>query len=114
MGIVTPMHSPLHLAGQCLLLGGALVFSVRYLLPGFILLHLVASYVFLGNNPFWEFAITTSRNLLKPLERLPLRFGRVDLAPVVGLLLIVGILFYPLPAVVQHFLDKDELTLWPS
>jgi uncharacterized protein YggT (Ycf19 family) len=61
----------------------------KYLITGLLVLHLVSSYVFLGNAPFWAFVNVTSRNLLRPLAWLPLRLGRIDLAPLAGAALVL-------------------------
>ena len=57
-------------------------------------LHLVASYVYLGANPLWDFVGATARNLLAPLRRLPLRIARFDFAPVAGVVLIFLLLHW--------------------
>ncbi len=61
----------------------------KYLIAGLLVLHLVSSYVFLGNAPFWSFVNVTSRNLLRPIGWLPLRVGRIDLTPLVGAALVL-------------------------
>jgi uncharacterized protein YggT (Ycf19 family) len=68
-------------------LAGFLVW--KYLITGLFVLHLVSSYVFLGNAPFWSFVNLTSRNLLRPIGWIPLRLGRIDLAPLVGAALVL-------------------------
>ncbi len=59
----------------------------KYLIAGLLMLHLVSSYVFLGNAPFWSFVNVTSRNLLRPIAWL--RLGRMDLAPLAGAALVL-------------------------
>lgn len=114
LGIINWAASPQHLAGQCFVVGAATILSLKFLLPTFLVLHLVVSYVYLGNNPIWEFINTTARNVLRPIDYLPLRAGKIDLAPVVGIGLIVVIFFYPLPELIDLILDKHQLTLWPA
>jgi len=46
-----------HLVEQGLLIGIALFFSLQYLLPVFLLLHLVASYIYLGPSPLWNLLV---------------------------------------------------------
>jgi hypothetical protein len=38
--------------------------------------------------PIWEYLQTTGRNLIAPLQVLPLRAGKVDLTPIVGMALV--------------------------
>lgn len=86
---MVPKVSPWHLLAQGAVIGLAVYFVLRFLVIGFLLLHVLNSYVYLGDFPFWNFVNTTSRALLRPLQGLPLRIGRVDLAPVVGAALVM-------------------------
>ncbi len=68
-------------------LGSYLVWKIP---AGAILaLHLLNSYVYFGKNPFWKYINTTAQNFLLPLEKIPLRAGKVDFAPVVA----IGLVF---------------------
>ena len=104
--IVGRVRSMAGLAEQGVLIGLALYFSLQYLLPPFLLLHLVASYVYLGSSPAWDFVRATARNLLAPLRWLPLRVGRLDFAPVAGVILLLFLLHW-LPS-------KMPRSLWPQ
>jgi len=108
VGATARVNSFLPLAGQGLLVGSALFLSLKQLLPAFLAVHLVASYVYLGASPLWDFAGATSRNLLRPLRRLPLRVGKIDLAPIVGIVLILLALHALPDFALRH------LTLWPQ
>jgi uncharacterized protein YggT (Ycf19 family) len=77
-----------HRLEQALVVGLGSYLSWKYLVGGLLALHLVSSYVYLGNQPFWNFISLTGRNLLIPLRRVPLRLGRFDFAPLVGLALV--------------------------
>ena len=61
---------------------GQLIWRWKYFIVGILLLHLLNSYVYFGNHPFWNFVNATARNLLYPLRWLPLRVGKVDFAAV--------------------------------
>ena len=112
-GVVTRSHSNAALVEQGLLMGMALYFSLQYLLPVFLLLHLVASYVYLGSSPLWDFVGLTARNLLAPLQGLPLRLTRFDFTPLVGVVLIFGLLHW-LPNLILGKLAQSNLSLWPQ
>jgi uncharacterized protein YggT (Ycf19 family) len=117
LDILNPARSTAHLAEQGLLIGFGLFLSLKYLLPALLLLHLVASYVYLGSSPFWEFLDGTARNLLAPLRGLPLRFGRVDFGPVLGVALLL-LLLQLVPNNITPWL-VEKLThkpphLWPQ
>ena len=53
-----------------------------------LVLHLLGSYIYFGRHPFWKYVNTTGQKILTPLKKIPLRLGRMDFAPVVGLILI--------------------------
>ncbi len=83
-----------HLVEQGLLVGAALYLTLQYVLPVFLFLHLIVSYIYLGANPFWEFVGTTSCNILVPLRPVPLRLARFDFSPLVGVVLIFLLLHW--------------------
>jgi hypothetical protein len=107
------VRSDAHLAEQGLLIGVALCFTLQYLLPVFLLLHLFASYIYFGKNPLWDFIGATALNLLAPLRGLPLRIARFDFAPLAGVLLILLLLHW-LPNLVLARMAENNLTLWPQ
>jgi uncharacterized protein YggT (Ycf19 family) len=113
LGVIAMPHSRGHLLGQAALAGLGLFFSLKYILPAFLLLYLVASYVYLGSNPVWDFVTTTAVNLTAPLRRFPLRFGKVDLTPVVGVIVILWLLEW-LPNLIWSRLAARQLNLWPQ
>jgi uncharacterized protein YggT (Ycf19 family) len=110
--IASRVRSNAHLAEQGILIASALVFSLQYLLPVFLLLHLVASYVYLGSSPLWEFINATARNLLAPLRRMPLRIARFDFTPLIAVILIFALL-HLLPKLTLGELAKHNLSSWP-
>ena len=63
------VRSNAHLAEQGLLVGLALYFTLQFLLPVFLLLHLFASYIYLGSSPLWDFIGATARNVLRAAAR---------------------------------------------
>jgi uncharacterized protein YggT (Ycf19 family) len=113
LNVLTRTHSAAHLLGQCLLLGTALVLSLKYVLPIFLFLHLLSTYVYLGNNAAWDFISGTARNLLAPLKRLPLQLSRVDLSPVAGVV-VIFLLLHLVPRILQSQLQAHNLVLWPQ
>jgi uncharacterized protein YggT (Ycf19 family) len=113
VGVLTPPQGIMHLLEQSLLLTLSLVLSLKYLMPVFLLLDLVSSYVYLGTSPVWDFVASTSGNLLKPLRGLPLRLAKVDLAPLLGTIFILVVLHWFPNAVIQE-LDKRKIAFWPQ
>ncbi|MGA2555824.1 MAG: hypothetical protein ABSG04_06065 [Verrucomicrobiota bacterium] len=86
---MVPRVSTWHLLAQGAVIGLAVYFALRFLVVGFLALYVVNSYVYLGDFAFLNFVNTTARGLLRPLRRLPLRVGRVDLAPLAGMALVL-------------------------
>lgn len=62
--------------------------TLRYLIAASLVAHLLHSYVYFGSYPAWDSVNDAGRVLLRPLRWLPLRLGRVDFAPVVGIALV--------------------------
>jgi len=112
LAVVAKVHSAAHLAEQGLLIAVGLVLSLKYLLPSILLLHLVSSYIYLGENPIWSFVARTTTNLTAPLRRLPLRLARVDFTPVLAVVLILCLLEW-VPNVVLSKLAAANLSTWP-
>jgi hypothetical protein len=110
LGLASRTTSTAHLIGQGLLIASCLFLTLKYVLPVFLFLHLVSSYVYLGPSPLSEFVSATSRNLLRPLKGL--RLGKFDLAPVAGILLVLLLLHW-LPMGLLALVAKGDLTLWP-
>ncbi|HWD93830.1 MAG TPA: hypothetical protein VG938_15930 [Verrucomicrobiae bacterium] len=113
IGVTIPVRSNALLMAQGAILSLLAYLSLKWLLAALLIANLAVTYVYLGSNPVWEFVNTTSRNLLSPLKNIPLRLGRVDLAPVIGIVLIV-LLLHLLPNLVLHQLDRRNLTVWPQ
>jgi uncharacterized protein YggT (Ycf19 family) len=113
LGVMASARSTAHVVGQGSLVGLSLLLSLKYVLPALLFLHLVACYVYLGSNPLWEFVATTSMNVTWPLRRLPLRFGKLDFTPAVGVLLILWLLQW-LPNLILARLAAAQLSAWPQ
>ena len=112
-GAIARINSSTHLTGQALMVGIALCLSLKWVLPPILSLYVVNSYVYLGSNPVWEFASTTSRNLLRPLNRVPLRVRRVDFAPIAAIILVLLLLHW-LPNYATWQMARRNLTMWPQ
>lgn len=73
---------------QAALVGSSTYFAWQYLMAALLTFQLLHNHVYLGRHPVWNFVDLAGRRLLGPLQRLPLRVGRVDLTPVVGIVLV--------------------------
>jgi uncharacterized protein YggT (Ycf19 family) len=87
-GLIPKPISTTHRIGQSLLIGLSSYLVWKYVIGVLLALHWLNSYVYFGWHPFWHYANTTAATLLNPLRRVPLRTGRVDFAPVAGIVLV--------------------------
>jgi uncharacterized protein YggT (Ycf19 family) len=83
-----PAMSAGHRIAESLLIGLGSYLVWKYVIGVVLALHLLNSYVYFGRHPLWNYVHATARTLLQPLRRVPLRAGRVDFAPVVGIALV--------------------------
>ena len=73
---------------EALVIGLASYLVWKFLIGALLVLHLLNSYIYFGKNPFWNYVNATAQTLLSPLEKIPLRAGKADFAPVVGIALV--------------------------
>lgn len=88
MGIQLPVQSYRHRLEEAALIGCSAWLSWKYVIAGVLVLHIVSTYVYLGNALTWQHINMTAQNLLRPLAWLPLRIGQFDFAPVLALVLV--------------------------
>jgi uncharacterized protein YggT (Ycf19 family) len=88
LGLIPLSPTLVELLEQATIIGLATYLVWKYLIVGLLLLHLINSYVYLGDHPFWNFVNATAGNLMAPLRGIPLRWGKADFSPVVGVALI--------------------------
>lgn len=82
---------PASMAGrfqQSLVIGAGSYLLWKFPLGALLLLHLLNSYIYFGNHPFWKYVGATAQTILQPLKKIPLRLGKVDFAPVLALALL--------------------------
>ncbi len=89
LSMVPRAFSPVYLVAQGAVAGLGAYLTLKFLIVAVLGLYLVNSYVYLGDFAFWNFVNNTARGLLRPLKPLPLRVGRVDLAPALAIALIL-------------------------
>lgn len=88
LGMAAVPLSNAHRWQQGLLVALGTVLAWKFLIVSALFLSVVNNYLYLGNWSFWTFVTVTARNLTGPLQRLPLRVGRIDFTPVLGLALV--------------------------
>ena len=82
-----PAMSAAQRVEEALVIGLGTYLVWKFLIAALLVLHLLGSYIYFGKNPFWNYVDATARNLLQPLKKIPLRAGKADFAPVVGIAL---------------------------
>jgi uncharacterized protein YggT (Ycf19 family) len=83
--------TPVPMAGrvqQSIVIGLSSYLLWEFPLAAVLLLHLLNSYIYFGKHPFWKYVGATSNTFLQPLHKIPLRLGKVDFAPLVGIALL--------------------------
>jgi uncharacterized protein YggT (Ycf19 family) len=85
-----PKLSTWHVAAQGAVIGLTAYCSLKFLVVSFLGLYLVNSYIYLGDFALLNYVNTTSRGMLRPMRWLPLRVGRVDLAPLAGMAVVIA------------------------
>jgi uncharacterized protein YggT (Ycf19 family) len=85
---MVPPNSLGRLLAQGMVLGMNGYLTLEYLVIALLVLYLINSYVYLGEFALWSFIDTTARGLLRPLRIIPLRVGKIDLTPVVAIILV--------------------------
>jgi uncharacterized protein YggT (Ycf19 family) len=88
LGLTPRIGSPWRLVGQGAIIGLAIYLTLKFLFLGLFALYIVNSYVYMGEFSFWRFVNTTTRAILRPLEWLPLRAGKIDLAPLAAMVVV--------------------------
>lgn len=94
---ILPPMPPAGRFQQALTLGASSYLLWKFPLGGILLLHLLNSYVYFGQHPFWKYVSATAQTILRPLAWIPLRVSKVDFAPLVGM----GLIF-----LATHFAER--------
>ena len=86
--VIPPPVSPAHRIEESLVIGLGSYLTWKYLAGALLALHLLNSYIYFGKHQFWSYVNAEAQTLLSPLRAVPLRAGKVDFAPVVGIVLV--------------------------
>ncbi len=88
-GILPRPVSNAHRLGEALVIGLGSYLVWKFVATALLVLHLLNTYIYFGRHPFWKYVNACAHTLLRPLRPLPWRAGKVDLAPVAGLILVL-------------------------
>jgi len=87
LGIIPPAKNLTHAWEIAGVLALCVMVSWKYVLILFLGLHLVNTYVYLGNSSFWQFVTLTGNRLSWPIRWL--RIGKFELGPPLLIVLII-------------------------
>jgi uncharacterized protein YggT (Ycf19 family) len=88
LAIVPPPVSAMHRVEESLVIGLGSYLAWKFAAGALLVLHLFNSYIYFGKYPFWNYVTSEAQTLLRPIHNVPLRAGRVDFAPLVGIALV--------------------------
>jgi uncharacterized protein YggT (Ycf19 family) len=88
MQIIPPPVSAAHRIEESLVIGLGGYPVWKFPVGALLVLYLLNSYIYFGKQPFWNYVNATAQTLLQPLKKVPLRFGKVDFTPVVGIVIV--------------------------
>lgn len=86
--VIPPPVSPADRLEQAVVVGLGSYLAWKYIAGALLILYLLNSYIYFGRHPIWPYVTAGAQTLLAPLSRLPLRAGKVDFAPVIGIMLL--------------------------
>jgi uncharacterized protein YggT (Ycf19 family) len=78
----------MHRIEESLVIGSGSYLAWKFIAAALLVLLLLNTYIYFGKHPFWSYINATGQNLIAPLRKIPLRAGRLDFAPVVGIALV--------------------------
>lgn len=76
---------------QAALVGAGSYLAWKYVLAALLVLHWLQCHVYFGRHPFWNLVDETGRRLVAPLRAVPLHFGKLDLRPLLALILVLAL-----------------------
>jgi uncharacterized protein YggT (Ycf19 family) len=86
--IIPKPVSVTHRIEESVIVGFSSYLVWKFIAAALLVLHLLNTYIYFGKHPFWNYVNATAQNLIAPLRKIPLRAGRVDFGPVIGITII--------------------------
>jgi uncharacterized protein YggT (Ycf19 family) len=80
--------SPTHRIGESLIIGLGSYLAWKFPAAALLVLRLLNTYIYFGKHPVWNYVNKTALALLAPLRSVPLRVGKADFEPIVGIVLV--------------------------
>jgi len=86
--IIPKPVSAAHRIEESLVIGLGSYLIWKFLAAALLGLHLLNTYIYFGKHPVWNYVNAAAQTLLSPLRKIPLRAGRVDFEPIVGIAIV--------------------------
>ncbi|HEY1489654.1 MAG TPA: hypothetical protein VGF90_01330 [Verrucomicrobiae bacterium] len=86
--IIPKPLSAAHRLEESVVIGLGSYLAWKWVAVTLLVLHLLNTYIYFGIHPLWNYVNVTAQTLLSPLRKIPLRTGRVDFAPAVGIAIV--------------------------
>lgn len=86
--IIPPLVSAAHRIEESVIIGLDAYLLWKFPVAMLLALYLLNSYIYFGKHPFWNYVNATAQTLLQPLKKIPLRIGKADFAPMVGIAIV--------------------------
>jgi uncharacterized protein YggT (Ycf19 family) len=88
MRIIPPPVTALWRVEESLIIAAQAYLIWKFPAALLLVLHLLNSYIYFGRYPVWNYADVTAQVLLRPFKSIPTRLGKVDFAPVMGIVMV--------------------------
>jgi uncharacterized protein YggT (Ycf19 family) len=86
--IIPKPVSAVHRLEESLVIGLGSYLAWKMIAAALLVLHLLNTYIYFGKHPLWSFVNATAQSLLAPLRKIPLHVGKVDFAPILGIVIV--------------------------
>jgi uncharacterized protein YggT (Ycf19 family) len=88
LDIIPPPLAMSHRLASGVIIGLGSYLVWKFPVAVILMLHLLNTYIYFGKHPVWKYVNAAAQTLLSPLDKIPLRLGKADFAPVLGIALI--------------------------
>jgi uncharacterized protein YggT (Ycf19 family) len=92
-GLIPAIHSATALAFQSTFVGVSVWMPSRWMIVGLLIVRFVHDYVYLGDHALWSWVRLATTPLIRPLQWLPVRLGRIDGTPLIVAALVLGLAY---------------------
>lgn len=86
--IIPKPVSAVHRLEESLVIGFGSYLAWKMIAATLLVLHLLNTYIYFGKHPLWNYVNATAQTLLAPLRKIPLQVGKMDFAPIVGIVIV--------------------------